>query len=428
MTLYDAMKASKGFPVSHMYAALWGKSAAESGIKTLTGRLPLFFSTSESKLRDWVIYGNNEPGKNLYYPPNNRTVNGVTFTGDLTNGTVTANGTNTGTSSGSLFYEITNYPDGDYYLSGCADGGSVTTYNIHIFDTATSNRAVSWDETTISDRCYSMSQQVQVHLYSSHSYRITIQVASRYTVSNVVFKPMLRKADTSADFEPYQVGVGEKTKNLLKITGEDELVTRGVTFTHDKSNHTIKVNGQATGNAFYACGEVILKAGVQYVLNGCPAGGSASGTYTYQLYIAGHSDWGSDTGNGLTLPIMTEDTVVTPRIGVYTGAGELTDLVFKPMVREASTSAAFEPYGYVLNIGVGFAPIPAQQPVALLDTRKTIYIGESPLTEGQTLSMSEFGDIDTQPYADMFIAAFEGFNYDSQLSYNQPEMMIKYKE
>lgn len=64
MTLYDALKASKGLPVSDSYAALWAKKA-ESGIKTLTGRLPLFFRTSERKLRDWVIYGNNSVGKNL---------------------------------------------------------------------------------------------------------------------------------------------------------------------------------------------------------------------------------------------------------------------------------------------------------------------------------------------------------------------------
>lgn len=108
------------------------------------------------------------------------------------------------------------------------------------------------------------------------------------------------------------------------------------------------------------------------------------------------------------------------------------------MLRKADASAAFEPYqigvgvrtenGYVLNIGVGYAPIPSVNPVSLVDTRKTIYIGESPLTEGQTLSMSEFGDIDTQQFTDMFIAAFEGFNYDDPLSSNQPEMLVKYKE
>lgn len=297
LSLYELLKASKGLPVSDSYAALWGKSAAESGIKTLTGRLPLFFRTSESKLRDWVLFGNNLPGKNLYHLPTDKTISGVTFIGNSTDGTVTANGTNTGASSGSLFYERANYPDGDYYLSGCADGGSVTTYNIHVYDITASQRAVGWDETTISERCYSSSQQIPVHLYSSHNYRITIQVASGYTVNNVVFKPMLRRANTSEAFEPYQVGVGEKTEN-----------------------------------------------------------------------------------------------------------------------------------GYVLNIGVGFAPI-TSLPETILITRKTINLGESPLTEGQTLSMSEFGDIETNlPHVDLFIAAFKGFNYDDQLSYNQPEMKIKYKE
>ena len=43
--------------------------------------------------------------------------------------------------------------------------------------------------------------------------------------------------------------------------------------------------------------------------------------------------------------------------------------------------------------------------------------------------MSELGDIETiVPSTDLFIAAFKGFHYDDQLSSNQPEMKIKYKE
>ena len=57
MTLYDALKASKGLPVSDSYAALWGKSAAESGIKTLTGRLPITFRSNGDVLLNYRIYG-----------------------------------------------------------------------------------------------------------------------------------------------------------------------------------------------------------------------------------------------------------------------------------------------------------------------------------------------------------------------------------
>lgn len=299
-SLYELLKASKGLPVSDSYAALWAKKA-ESGIKTLTGKLPLFFSTSENKLRDWVIYGNNEVGKNLVRVTNGSTIAGITFTVDPDAGTVTANGT---ASKEIVFSVFINSPDeqnnstvplGNYYFSACPSGGGYDSYNCYSWDVDTHARSKQWDGTTPSVTDSGQGNcQVQIN---GHKQAINMRIYNGYTASNVVFKPMLRKAGTSEAFEPYQIGVGKKTEN-----------------------------------------------------------------------------------------------------------------------------------GYVLNIGVGFAPIPAQQPVALLDTKKTIYIGESPLTEGQTLSMSEFGDIETQPYTDMFIAAFEGFNYDDQLSYNQPEMRLKYKE
>lgn len=283
-SLYELLKASKGLPVSDMYAALWGKSVAESSIKTITGTLPIYFSTSENRLRDWVIYGNNDVGKNLLE--------------------------NTGT---------------------------------------------------------------------------TIE---RY----------------------------------------------GVTFTRN-ADGTVVANGTSTSNnCIFYVGNVTLEPDKTYIYNGCPAGGGDQTTYC--LYFGGRSsDW-ADFGAGKTLPAVTESTTLSSRIIVYSGT-TVENLIFRPMVREAGTSSTFNPYqvgvgektenGYVVNIGVGFVPIP-QDPEPSLYTRKTINLGESPLTEGQTLSMSDFGDLGTVGHTNMYIAAFTGFHYDSQLSYNQPAMMIKYKE
>ena len=297
LSLYELLKASKGLPVSDSYAALWGKSAAESGIKTLTGRLPIFFRTSENKLRDWVIYGNNDVGKNLLeITAESQTVNGVVFTVDKQAGTVTTNRESASSSDAILAIDIPDELKGqNLYFSGCPSEGSASTYNVYALDYDTASRAPQWDGTTLSETDYGTSNN-EVRFVESHKSQLRLRIKAGYDAQNVVFKPMIRKADTSADFEPYQVGVGERTEN-----------------------------------------------------------------------------------------------------------------------------------GYVLNIGVGVAPI-SSQPVPLLYTRKTINLGESPLTKGQTLSMSEFGDIETVPYTDIFIAAVEGFNLEDQLSYNQPEMKIKYKE
>lgn len=59
-SLYELLKASKGLPVSDSYAALWGKSAAESGIKTLTGTLPMTFRSNGTALINYRIFGTAE--------------------------------------------------------------------------------------------------------------------------------------------------------------------------------------------------------------------------------------------------------------------------------------------------------------------------------------------------------------------------------
>lgn len=282
-SLYELLKASKGLPVSDSYAALWAKKA-ESGIKTLTGRLPLTFITSENKLRDWVIHGNNDVGKNLLrLPTGEKTNNGVTFAVNEATGTITTNGTSTGSST--ITHSVTLEPGN--YIFTCDDNAQRDrTYDSYIrYSGATIARD---DDTDAPGNAFTLTETASV------------TVVNRLWKGNGdtphVFKPMLRKAGTSEAFEPYQVGVGERTEN-----------------------------------------------------------------------------------------------------------------------------------GYVLNIGVGVAPI-SSVPVSTVITRKVINLGESPLVEGQTLSMSELGDIKTIPSTDIFIAAFNGFNYDDQLSYNQPEMMIKFKE
>ncbi len=284
--------------------------------------------------------------------------------------------------------------------------------------------------------------------------RIYVKAAAYQQDVDLLFSPMIRRADTSSDFEPYYninqtdiyignspltqgqsitkaqsgrdvtlfsgdniidtslynkpnvnitynssiLGVGEPTQNEFEITGNDTYTYRGVTFVRDKINNTIVANGQATGNVFYECGDITLKAGVKYILTGCPAGGGYSPN-TYLIYAMGHSDWGYDTGNGLVLPIMTEDTVITPRIGVYTGAGAFTDLVFKPEVKKV---------GYQIPISVT-----SGQQSALYN----IYVGENLLTEGQSVSKSSFNTD---------IALYQGNNTISTSLGNKPEMKIDY--
>lgn len=176
MTLYDAIKASKGLPVSDSYAALWGKSAAESGIKTLTGRLPLFFQTSESKLRDWTIYGNNDVGKNLLEIPVEDTYyNGVSFIVDKAAGTVTATRESASSSDAILAIEIPDELKGqNLYFSGCPAEGSANTYNVYTVDYVTTERALQWDGTTPTVTDYGTNSDNEVRYVENHRSQIRL--------------------------------------------------------------------------------------------------------------------------------------------------------------------------------------------------------------------------------------------------------------
>lgn len=59
MKLIQAQKAAKTNIFPDYWTLLYGRRLSDIMIKTLTGTLPLTFTTSETALRAWTIYGNN---------------------------------------------------------------------------------------------------------------------------------------------------------------------------------------------------------------------------------------------------------------------------------------------------------------------------------------------------------------------------------
>ena len=121
----------------------------------------------------------------------------------------------------------------------------------------------------------------------------------------------------------------------------------GITYTvnidNDGNITGVTANGTASGDSeFYIFSQYVFQTG-SYVLNGCPSGGS---TNTYRIFA---TNFGSDTGSGL--PFTTDGTIKTTiRIQIKSGT-QVSNQVYKPMVRLSSVSdATFAPYSNICPI------------------------------------------------------------------------------
>lgn len=122
-------------------------------------------------------------------------------------------------------------------------------------------------------------------------------------------------------------------KNLLPYPYHSKtLTTEGITFT-DNGDGTITANGTAIANAYFllTVDSFPAKANEQYILSGCPAGGSNS---TYMLYS--QSLGATDFGDGAISTILTEDKSVSIAIRVFKGT-TVSNVTFTPIICLANT-------------------------------------------------------------------------------------------
>lgn len=146
---------------------------------------------------------------------------------------------------------------------------------------------------------------------------------------------------------PWPAGGG---KNMLNVTVSSSTVY-GVTYTVN-TDGTVTVNGtaDANNNSVLIIGSVTLVSGTQYILSGCPSGGSAT---TFELMLTAESSGGAskarDTGTGAT---YTETENHTRAIQIVVRAGQtVSNITFKPMLRLSSVSdATFAPYSNICPI------------------------------------------------------------------------------
>lgn len=141
-----------------------------------------------------------------------QTINGVTFTVN-DDGTVTVNGTNTGNST-AFFVIVTKQqavqiPDGNYWLSGCPQGGGANTFDLR------------WWRYSPNISAYDRGSGAAVHKSgNTDESNIAIVVLAGVTVNNAVFKPMLCASEDyaiSPEFVPYTPTMREMYEIILAM-------------------------------------------------------------------------------------------------------------------------------------------------------------------------------------------------------------------
>ena len=344
--------------------------------KTLTAHAapPLEFESDGSNLKNWTIFG-NDPGvgertKNLceILIPNGYERSGVVATVDKNAGTIVINGDTNSQSSGfSIPLDASQKPitgiSGNYTLTGCPDGGSTTTFDLYMYDVTTS--------TIISPRVYSSTGSLTFTADPLHEYRVYIQLRKENIYNNVRFRPMLRSADTTSDFEPYgykiPVETRERGKNLFPVGTAPDFISDDVTLSvNNLESGTIEASADGssggTHNAYkqiiYTEEPTIFKDGVSYTIS-ATVDSITGDLSTFAMIAVGN---GSNILYSLTTRSVGEKSRTFTfdsslfstgvRLYIYltneeTQAGTIK--LSNIMIRESSTSSAFEPYWKVAD-------------------------------------------------------------------------------
>lgn len=257
--------------------------------------------------------------------PNNattETISGITFTKN-SDGTIIANGTATALITYNLFENII-LDAGTYLFSGCANGGSSSTYDLRLNS-----------EGQVKD----YGNGTMFKISSSTTYeRGRIVVRNGATLNNVIFKPMVTKGTQAHSYIPYgKYGVEVKTIGKNLFDGEIELGSinpaNGELQTNNartRSKNYIKVKPNTTysytrtaGHNRWIVGYTSNKEGI----TDGRASGQASG-----VYLAAQS----------TLKFSFTTTATTEYIKWYdTGSTYLTEEV---MIEENTQATEYEPY------------------------------------------------------------------------------------
>jgi hypothetical protein len=158
-------------------------------------------------ISDEIADMNNVLGaKNLL--PNNaasQTLDGITYTIN-SDGSITVSGTASGNTGIVLADSFHLSPNTDYILSGCPSNGATNTYSMFIVDTNDSSFVY-----------YDVGNGITFNSGNHTRFKVIINIIKNVTISNLVFKPMIRPASIADNtYVPYAMTNKELTDLVPK--------------------------------------------------------------------------------------------------------------------------------------------------------------------------------------------------------------------
>lgn len=181
-------------------------------------------------------------GKNLLENRGvSNTSNGITFTVN-DDKTILVNGNNDGTANSSFIINYYSLKAGTYILNGCPSGGSSTTYRLAI--QKTSGWSVLGLDTGSGSKQFTIDEATNI--------QVAIFIQKGQTISNLLFKPMIRLSSIIDDtYEPYKsvssLFVLDQPLRSLPNGVKDELVIENGRAKIIKRIGKVVLNGSESG-------------------------------------------------------------------------------------------------------------------------------------------------------------------------------------
>lgn len=323
----------------------WDTTPTSSSTKPVTSG---GIYTSLTNKVDWESNGNLGAKNFLENEEITQTISGVTFTIN-SDGSVVANGTATDL----IWFQINKgfkLKNLEYTLTGCPSGGGENTYELQIRSTESSSSLWQF----LVDR----GNGATALCSSSRTYISFIGIKSGVTVTNLLFKPMLRLAsDTDDTYQSYAMTNKQLTNKKVHWDDYSQLgavnifdftiatqTAKGITFTQNNDG-TVTVSGSNTQGSGIGILTKIqrLKKGT-YILSGCPS--ITNGVLSLQL-----SDEPVSIGiiaeakNGQEVAFtLASDTDIKVQYYANSTASITGSVTIKPMICPISYNGDYVPY------------------------------------------------------------------------------------